>query len=64
MIDIIIERWIDADGKTDYLWSIWGEGHRIAMGSRKHANGEDCEHEALAFCRRELGRDPDTVTRL
>lgn len=64
MIELMIERWIDLSGATDYRWSLWREGGRVAMDPNGHPSPEDCEVEARAFCRRALGRDPDRVTRL
>lgn len=63
MIEIMIERWTGRDGRTDYLWSLWQEGDRVQIGN-KHDSSDDAEKEAIAFCRRALGADPDEVTRL
>ncbi len=63
MIEIIIERWTGLDGTTDYRWSVWIDGRRAQMGG-PHGTSEESEHEALAFCRLALNRDPDRVTRL
>jgi hypothetical protein len=64
MIEIVIERWTNAEGETAFNWSVWGEGHRIQMGEITRRNAEDCEVEAVEFCWRKLGRKPDKVTRL
>ncbi len=64
MIDIVIERWTNAEGETDFGWSVWGEGHRIQMGENTYSSTDDCEVEAVEFCWRELGRKPDKGTRL
>jgi hypothetical protein len=64
MIEIVIERWTNAEGETAFQWSVWGEGHRIQMAANTHANADDCEVAAVEFCRRELGRRPGKVTRL
>lgn len=63
MIEVIIERWIQRDGRTDFLWSIWQDGKRVAMGQPLGAAGK-AEAEALELCRRALGREPDRITRL
>ena len=64
MIEIVIERWTNAEGETDFRWSVWGEGCRIHMGKNTYSSTDDCEVEAVEFCWRELGRKPDKVTRL
>ncbi len=64
MIEIVIERWTNAEGGTAFQWSVWGEGHRIQSAGKTHSDADDCEVEALDFCWRELGRKPDKVTRL
>ncbi len=64
MIEIVIERWTNAEGETDFRWSVWGEGHRIQMGENAHSSTDDCEVEAVEFCWRKLGRKPERVTRL
>ncbi len=64
MIEIVIERWTNADGETGFRWSVWREGYRIQMGENAHSSTDDCEAEAVEFCWRELGRKPDKVTRL
>ena len=64
MIEIAIERWTNAEGKTDFRWSVWSEGHRIQMGENVHSRADDCEAQAVEFCWRKLGRKPDKVTRL
>ena len=64
MIEIIIERWTNPGGATDFRWSVWRDGHRIQMGPDVHSSAEAGEREALEFCRRSLGCEPDKVTRL
>ncbi len=49
MIEIVIERWTNAEGNTDFLWSVWRDGHRIQMGSNTHSTAEDCERKHLSF---------------
>ena len=61
MIEIVIERWTNAEGETDFRWSVWGDGHRIQMGENAHSRADDCEAEAVEFCWRKLGRKPDCV---
>ena len=64
MIEIMIERWTNAEGKTDFRWSVWSNGSRIQIGPSLHSTVEDSEAEALEFCWRDLGHKPDKVTRL
>ncbi len=64
MIEIVIERWTNAEGETDFRWSVWDEGHRIQMGDNVHSRADDCEVQALEFCWRDLGHKPAKVTRL
>ncbi len=64
MIEIVIERWTNAEGETAFNWSVWGVWHRIQMGEFTRRNAEDCEVEAVELCWRKLGRKPDKVTRL
>jgi len=64
VIEVIIERWTNAKGETDYRWSVWAAGHRVHMGSTDHDNADTCETRALEFCWRALGKDPDKITRL
>ncbi len=64
MIEIVIERWTNAEGETGFRWSVWDEGHRIQMGENVHSRADDCEVEAVEFCWRKLGRKPDRVIRL
>jgi len=60
MIEIVIERWTNAEGETAFNWSVWGGGHRIQMGENTHSSADDCEVEAVEF----FGGKPDRVTRL
>ena len=64
MIAIMIERWTNRDGSTDYRWSVWRDGHRLDMGGRPHADAEECEKEARAYCVETLGQEPDKVSHL
>ena len=64
MIEIVIERWTNAKGETDFRWSVWDEGHRIQMGENVHSHADDCEAQAVEFCWHKLGHKPDKVTRL
>ncbi len=64
MIEIVIERWTNAEGETDFCWSVWSDGYRIQMGENVHSRADDCEAQALEFCWRDLGHKPDKVTRL
>jgi hypothetical protein len=61
MIEIIIERWSGPDGTT-FRWSLWRNGSRVTMGG-PHRSAEESEKDARAHCK-ELGHDPDRVTRL
>jgi hypothetical protein len=63
MIEVMIERWTNAEGGTDHLWSLWRDGSRLQFGN-KHDTAEAAEAEALALCQRALGAGPDKVTRL
>lgn len=63
MIEVIIERWTQRDGRTDFLWSIWQDGKRSAMGEPLKS-AEEAEAQALEVCRRALKRAPDRVTKL
>ena len=63
MIEVIIERWVNPDGTTDFFWSVWRAGSRIEMGGR-HRSSEMAEAEATAHCLKSLGVRPDRVTRL
>ncbi len=60
MLEIMSERWTNANGETAFNWSVWGEGHRIEMGAITHSSADDCEVEAVEF----FGGKPDRVTRL
>lgn len=63
MIEVIIERWTQRDGRTDFLWSIWQDGKRVGMG-QPLGTADQAEAEALELCRRALRREPDRITRL
>jgi hypothetical protein len=62
-IDVIIERWTNLDKSTDYRWSVWRGGTRDEMGG-PHPSAEASERDAVAFCRKNLKREPDRVERL
>ena len=64
MIAVMIERWTNRDGSTDYRWSVWRDGHRLDMGGRPYAESGECEKEARAFCLQALGQEPDKVSHL
>ncbi len=64
MIEVIIERWTRPHSTTEYRWSVWRDGHRIATGRKAFTDTDDCETEALDFCVKALGQKPDEVTRL
>ena len=63
MVEIVIERWTNADKSVDFRWSAWRDGRRIGMGGT-HPTAEGSEAEARRFCLQELGGGPDRVTRL
>ena len=62
-MEIIIERWIEPGGGTDYLWSVWQGGRRLQMGGR-FDSAAAAEEAARDFCRESLGRDPERVRHL
>ncbi len=64
MFEIVIERWSNTQGETDFRWSVWSDGDRIEMGQNTHSEADDCEAEAVEFCWRALGQKPDQITRL
>lgn len=63
MLEVIIERWNDPDGSTDYVWSVWRNGNRIQM-SGTYPTSEAAEADAFEFCAETLNGTPDRVTRL
>ena len=63
MIEVIVERWSQRDGRVDFMWSLWQDGKRAAM-SQPYKSAEAAEIEALEICRRVLKREPDRITRL
>ncbi len=63
MIEIMIERWVNRDGSTDHVWSLWENGTRIQIGNR-HSDADNAESEALDFCRETLRAEPDRISRL
>jgi len=63
-VELIIERWTGPDKGEDFHWSLWREGHRIAMGAEAHGDARACEVAGMAACRRMTGCAPDRVTRL
>lgn len=63
MLEVMIERWSNRDGSTDYLWSLWHDGRRVQMGG-KHKSAEESEQAARDYCAQALRRAPDRVTQL
>ena len=59
MLEVIIERWTNPDGSTDYMWSVWQSGNRIQMSGTYPTSGPD----AFEFCTT-LNGTPDRVSRL
>jgi hypothetical protein len=57
---VYIERWVGADGRVGYPWSVWRGGRRIDMGDAR-ATPEDAEAAARAYCIAEQGHEPDKV---
>ena len=64
MIEIVIERGTNAQGKTVFRWSVWSDGDQIEMAQNTHSDADDCEAEAVEFCWRTLGQKPDQITKL
>ena len=62
-LEVIIERWNNADGSVDYLWSVWRAGRRLHMGG-KFATADAAKTEAMTFCRSSLGTTPERVREL
>ena len=62
-MEIIVERWTDAVGKSDYLWSVWDRGRRVEMGGR-FETAEAAQAAARQFCRDSLGEEPSRVRHL
>lgn len=62
-LDIVIERWSNFDKSTDYRWSVWQGGSCVHMGG-PHSSVEECEREAVAFCRKDLQCEPNRIERL
>ena len=63
MLEIIIERWSNPDGSSDYMWSVWQNGNRIQM-SGTYPTSEAAEAEAVQFCTETLNTTADRITRL
>ena len=63
MLEVIIERWTNPDGSTDYMWSVWQRGNRIQM-SRPYPTSDAAEADAFEFCTETLNGTPDRVSRL
>jgi hypothetical protein len=63
MIEIMIERWNNLDGTTEYQWSVWREGSRVEMGG-PYATGDAAEAAAYEYCDLKFGAEQATVTRL
>lgn len=64
MIEAMIEYWSDLGGAPRFRWSLWRDGHRIAVGDSAFASAEACQGDAEGYCRVKLGCRPDRVTRL
>lgn len=62
VIEVIIERWTNSDGQTDYRSSVWMAVHRVHMGAAARDNANECEADALGFCWRALGQKPDKIS--
>ena len=63
MLEIIIERWSNPNGREDFLWSVWQDGKRIEIGG-PYPTASAAGTEARDFCGRRLGGEPDRVTHL
>jgi len=63
MIEVIVERWTQRTGGTEFRWSVWRDGARVQMGG-PHPSADVCEREADEFCRLALGRPADAIERL
>ncbi|MGF1609251.1 MAG: hypothetical protein ACFCUQ_07640 [Kiloniellales bacterium] len=62
-LEVIIERWNNADGSIDYLWSVWHAGRRVHMGG-KFPSADAAKSEAVTFCRASFGVAPERVREL
>ena len=60
MIEVMIERWSQRDGSTDWLWSIWQDGKRRHIGGAK-ADAGSAEMEARSTCQQTFGKTPDDI---
>jgi hypothetical protein len=63
MVEVIIERWTNPDGSTNFMWSVWQNGNRVQM-SGTYVTSEAAEADASEFCTETLNAMPDRVTRL
>ncbi len=63
MIEIVIDCWKAFDGSREYIWSVWHDGRRVRQGSAC-TTPDEAEGDSIAFCRGQLGAEPDRVTRL
>ncbi|MBT5413915.1 MAG: hypothetical protein HOH66_13610 [Rhodospirillaceae bacterium] len=63
MIEIIVERWDEPSGSTDFLWSVWRDGKRVEMGG-PHDDAAESEAIARGYCRTVLRAEPDRISRL
>ncbi len=63
MLEIVIERWQGLDGRAFHRWSAWVDGRRVNMGG-PHGDPEASLEAAQLFCRKEIGRAADRITRL
>jgi hypothetical protein len=62
MIELTIETWSGSNG-TEYRWSLWRDGRRLAMGPA-YPTAAEAEAAATAACIQEFGMRPDRVTAL
>ena len=63
MIELVIERWRDFTGKTDYLWSLWQGEERLGLQG-PFDSPDTAEKNGCAYVQDKMGRIPDQITRL
>lgn len=63
MIELIVETWSGPKG-TNFRWSLWQDGSRIAMCGRPSTTVAACEAEGKDFCSERFQRAPERTTRL
>jgi hypothetical protein len=61
MLKLMVERWDQRSGSSDYLWSLWMDGKRVRMAPKRAASAAAAEAEARQACRDDYGREPDKV---